>query len=174
MATLAAPMPGIRRGFLTIDADSYPKSQSPDGLELDRAAAKAMRQFVERKGATQDRNARLSALLEKVAGFGNLLVGWNSRRSPAPTPPAIEAAGFLVRMMVEQDLEPTRLAPSAVGGVGVTRRAGERVAYVECYNDGSVHAIFSDDKSEGETHRVRVDRPGVMHFLDRMGAYLNG
>ena len=84
----------------------------------------------------------MSVLLEKVAGFETLKDGWNGRRSTATIPQA------LVRMIVGRDLDPTRLAPSAVGGVGVTRCAGERVASVECYNDGSVHAIFSADKSE--------------------------
>ncbi len=174
MATLTAPTPGIHRGLLTIDPDSFPKSQGSDGQQIQQIAVAAEDHWKGRKGETQAKKIHLSALLEKVEGFGNLQAGWNGRRSPAPTPQAIEAARFLIRRMVEQDLDPTRLAPSAVGGVGVTRRVDDRIAYVECYNDGSVHAIFSDDKSEGETHRVRLDRTSVMHFLGLMGAYLNG
>ena len=106
--------------------------------------------------------------------MGILPDNWNGRKSPAPTPGAITSAALLVHMMIDRNLEPTRLAPSAVGGVGVTRRLGERLVYVECYNHGKVYAIFSDDQSEGETHRVRPDRIGVEQFLGLMEAYLDG
>ena len=76
--------------------------------------------------------------------------------------------------MTERGLQPTRLAASAVGGVGITRRMGERMAYVEFYNDGSTCALFSNDENEGDTIRIASDRDGFHHLLSQMEAYLNG
>ena len=69
---------------------------------------------------------------------------WNSYTAPRPDELAIRNAEAFLTAMRDADYEPTRLAPSAMGGVAITRRQDKRKVLVEFYNDGRVYALFSD------------------------------
>lgn len=75
-------------------------------------------------------------------------------------------------VMEEEQFPPTRVAPSVVGGVGITRRNGEKRVYVEFYNDGRVHALLAE-KEEAATAAVEVSTRGFMEFLQRARGYLD-
>jgi hypothetical protein len=97
----------------------------------------------------------------KFVQLGKLKAGWNGYNAPAPSEKAIRTAESFVGTLLREKYEPRRLAPSAVGGVGVTQRKGDRSVYVEFYNDGRVLALFSDDVSVPEVRRVE---PGLQSF----------
>jgi hypothetical protein len=97
----------------------------------------------------------------KFAELSKLKDGWNGYNAPAPSEQARLTARCFVDILLKEKYEPRRLAPSAVGGVGVTQRKGNRSVYVEFYNDGRVLALFSDDVSEPEVKRVE---PGLQSF----------
>ena len=97
----------------------------------------------------------------KFVQLSRLHDGWNGYDAPAPSEKAIRTAERFVDTLLREKYEPRRLAPSAVGGVGVTQRKGNRSVYVEFYNDGRVLALFSDDVSEPEVQRVE---PGLQSF----------
>jgi hypothetical protein len=115
-----------------------------------------------------------SAWRTKLAALRGLQPGWNKRGAAAPSELAITNAEALVEAMARRGRVPTRVAASAVGGVGVTRRQGSRMAYAELYNDGSACALFADDDSEGATFPFSTDPDGLHQILDRMEAYLDG
>ena len=49
------------------------------------------------------------------------------------------------------------MAPSAVGGVGITIRGGDRKVYFEFYNDGVVYVLFADLAEHTNMRPVRPE-----------------
>jgi hypothetical protein len=80
----------------------------------------------------------------QLASLRGLKDGWNSYTAPRPAETAIRNAEAFLEEMRKADYEPTRLAPSAMGGVAVTPRQGDGKVLVEFYNDGRVYALFPD------------------------------
>jgi hypothetical protein len=76
--------------------------------------------------------------------------------------------------LLREDYEPSRLAPSAVGGVGVTHRRGSKTVYVEFYNDGRVLALFSDNVSEPVIKRIDPNDQSFRELIAGMRGYLDG
>jgi len=110
----------------------------------------------------------------RLDGFAELEEGWNGYSAPAPEPASLSAARAFLAVMRQADYPPTRLAPSAMGGVGITRRQGGRKVYVEFYNDGTAHALFSSGQAGMHTRPVPGDPDGARAFLAEMRAYLDG
>jgi hypothetical protein len=107
-----------------------------------------------------------------LAGFSGLLPGWNGYNAPPPNQAALAVASALIVALESRGLAPTHVSPSAVGGVGVTRRGTRgngRFVYVQCSNDGRVLALFSDD-GEGEPVVSRVGEFGAL--AEEIRAYL--
>jgi hypothetical protein len=100
--------------------------------------------------------------------------GWNGYGAAAPTEPALRTARALLVALSDADCEPTRVAPSAVGGIGITRRAGSRKVYVECYNNANVCALFSDGESDPRVEDLQPTRPAFQGLVRRMQDYLDG
>jgi hypothetical protein len=75
----------------------------------------------------------------------------------------------------ERDLaRPSRVAPAAAGGVGITHKRNKRGVYVEFYNNGEVCALFSDDASPPKADTVK---PCPLHFQQlakRIREFLDG
>jgi hypothetical protein len=149
------------------DTASSDAPRSDDGRRIAEAARNAQRHWEERKGSTLYKRERMSF-------WTSLETGWNRRGAAAPTFFAVKGALALVEMMVERGQEPTRVAPSAVGGVGVTRRAGDRMAYVEFYNSGGACALLSDEGSDEQTFRLRWGRDSLNQLVGKIEEYLNG
>jgi hypothetical protein len=113
--------------------------------------------------------------VEKVWSFARLAEGWNGSRAPAPTRQAIENAVCFVSAMAGAGCDPTRVAPSAAGGIGITRRVGDRKALVEFFNDGSASALFADDATQQmQTCRVTTTPDDLRDVLERIREYLDG
>jgi hypothetical protein len=116
--------------------------------------------------------------VEKVWSFARLAEGWNGSRAPAPARQAIENAARFVSAMAEAGSDPTRVAPSAVGGIAITRRVGDRKALVEFFNDGPASALFADDAAQQLTGSVHVcdmiTRDDFRDLLEEIRQYLDG
>ena len=65
----------------------------------------------------------------KLVQLRHLQDGWNGYAAPAPSERAIDTANSFIDILVRAKYEPKRLAPSAVGGVAVTQRSGNRKVY---------------------------------------------
>jgi DNA-binding transcriptional ArsR family regulator len=110
----------------------------------------------------------------KFSQLRELPEGWNGYAAPAPTKTAILALKSFVDFLLRADFEPSRLAPSAVGGVAVTHRRGSKKVYVEFYNDGRVLALFSDDVSDPVIKRVDPGCESYKELIAEMRGYLDG
>ena len=111
---------------------------------------------------------------ETFERLSRLREGWNGYAAPAPTEQAILMAKSFVDTLLREKYEPKRLVPSAVGGVGITHRHGDKNVYVEFYNDGRVLALFSDDVSDPEIKRIEPSLKSFKTLIAEMRDYLDG
>jgi hypothetical protein len=110
----------------------------------------------------------------KLIRLGQLREGWNGYDAPAPSKEAISTAETFVDLLVREKYEPRRLAPSVIGGVGVTRRRHDKSVYIEFYNDGKkVFALFSDDVSEPVIKRIEPGYKAFKELIAEMRDYLD-
>jgi hypothetical protein len=116
---------------------------------------------------------QLSTWLTKLDSLAGLVTGWDRHGAAAPSREAVRLARRFVEALVNDGQSPTRVAASAVGGVGVTRQAGQRRAYVEFYNDGTACALFTDDSGDEQVLDVPTDPDTFTDLLDKMKAYFN-
>jgi hypothetical protein len=105
----------------------------------------------------------------KLDAMSALKQGWNSYSADPPSPNAIEIARRFIRHLESNGLPPTRVAPSVVGGVGVTRKVGDKRAYFEFYNDGTAHVMLAEG-AEARTFPLL----NSIDALAEARAYLNG
>ena len=123
-----------------------------------------------------DLSATLPASLRKqVEGFLDLHEGWNGYGAPAPNHAAVAGASSALAALQDMLPAPDRVAPSAVGGVGVTYRRGARKAYVECYNSGQIVLLLSDSQAEQlQTCKVDASAGGLANLPNVIKEFLDG
>src|SRR5262249_453286 len=100
--------------------------------------------------------------------------GWNSYDAEPPSSTAIDAAMNYLSLLQRTALEPARVEASVMGGIGVTHRRENRKVYVEFYNKGNVHALFSDRTPAMVTEAITPDVDGYLSLIEKARAYLNG
>lgn len=114
-------------------------------------------------------------VIAELDSLKNLSDGWDSYSAPAPAILAIENAKALVTEAASLDTELEHLEPSAMGGVGVTFSEGSRDVLIEFYNDGTAHALFSDDATEEmRTKAVPTHRAGYRKIIGEVRKHLYG
>ncbi len=109
----------------------------------------------------------------EFAKISRLQGGWNGYTAPAPSKLAIDLARSFVDSLLREKYEPRRLAPSVVGGIGVTHRKDDKTAYVEFYNDGRILALFSDDVNDPEIKRIEPSYQSFKKLIKEMRDYLD-
>ncbi len=119
------------------------------------------------------RQNQLAQWIGKLESLSRLAPGWNRQGAPAPSEKAIQTARQFIEALVNDEQPPTRVAASAVGGVGVTRQAGDRMAYIEFYNDGAACALLADDAGYEQVCDVAPEGGTFRKLLDDVKAYLN-
>ena len=102
------------------------------------------------------------ALLEQLLDFLRLPQGWNGYDASPPNHDAVATATAALIALQELPWPPDRVAPSAVGGVGITYRRGSRKAYVECYNSGQAVLLLSN--ADAEQLQTRAVNPTIEGF----------
>ena len=108
-------------------------------------------------------DSQLNVWNDKLEQLRNLGENWDGYATPAPSGTAIVTARSFLSSVLEVDFEPSRLAPSVAGGVGITHKKRGRRVYVEFFNDGEVCALFSDGETAPKSRRVT---PEYDHFQD--------
>ena len=110
-----------------------------------------------------------------LASCKTLKEGWNGYTAPVPADRALESAGHFLAAMRVSRVVPTRVGPSAMGGIAVTRKVGDRKVLIELYNDGRVFALFSDRRSDELPVEELTDAPASFPaFIAKMREYLDG
>jgi hypothetical protein len=112
--------------------------------------------------------------LTKLQSFRDLTRGWNGYDAPAPSDAAFASAEAFLDALQRAGSVPSRLAPSVVGGIGITLRNGDRKVYFEFYNAGRVCALFSDGETDPQVDDVPADAPGYERIIAKAGEYLDG
>ncbi len=122
-----------------------------------------------------ERVRKSDELLAELDALKKLPDGWDSYAAPAPRPAAVKNAKALVIEAGKLGVGPERVEPSAMGGVGVTFSAGRREVVVEFYNNGTAHALFSDDATgDMNTQAVSTTRDGRGGIIGEVRKYLYG
>jgi len=109
---------------------------------------------------------------KKLDAMRSLRIGWNGYDAKPPSELAVTTASSYLDQLASEQLAPTRVAPSVVGGVGITCRKGDRGVYVEFYNDGRVHALFAHGE-DAATTSVDPTAAGFHNLLIRAREYLD-
>src|SRR5690242_7316015 len=104
------------------------------------------------------------AWFAKLESCRSLTDGWNGYSAAAPALTAIENAAAFLKAMQQAGCEPTRVAPSAMGGVAITRWNDSRKVLVELYNDGRTFALFSTQPSDMSVKQIPVDASAYAAF----------
>lgn len=111
--------------------------------------------------------------VERLAGFSKLMPGWDSYHAVPPSPAAIAGAGDFLAAIDKAALEPSKLNPSVVGGVGFTFRSGGRSVYVEFRNTGNAHAAFIEPMVEPDVVKVDQTTAGYALVIAKVESYLH-
>jgi len=110
---------------------------------------------------------------QKLEQLERLNEGWNGYSAPAPSKKAVVTArGFLSNILSEK-IEPSRLAPSAVGGVGITHKRNKKRVYVEFFNNGEICALFSDNESPPQSKRIDPSYERFRELINEIQDYLD-
>ncbi|HYV38924.1 MAG TPA: hypothetical protein VE988_24785 [Gemmataceae bacterium] len=126
-------------------------------------------------GAPQGLTPLAAQFVLKLDSYASLPFGWNSYQAPAPSAVAIRNAKALVISTIADSVVPERVEPSAMGGVGITFANDHREAVIEFYNDGTAHALLSDDASgEMQTQPVSPTPDGYVRLINSVRKYLHG
>lgn len=99
----------------------------------------------------------IASALKQLDDMHKVVDGWNGYSAPAPSAFAIDNARQFVNELYKVVPTAMRVAPSAVGGVGITLSKGEKAVYVEFYNDGSIYRMLIDDGIDTDVQPVRPD-----------------
>ena len=119
------------------------------------------------------RASSFSAWHTKLAALATLTQGWNGYSAPSPQKAAIENATSYLKASEEASFEPTRVEASVMGGVGITHRHEKKKVYVEFYNEGTVHSLFSAGPSDMTTIKVEATPDGYKHIIEKARSYLH-
>ena len=112
-------------------------------------------------------------LFEKLDSWLALTPGWDGYSALPPSSLAVERVKEFLALLRGSELEPARVRPSVVSGIGLTIRKGPRKVYVEFYNDGTVYALFSDGESEPKTQQVQAGQDDYLALIGQSREYLN-
>jgi hypothetical protein len=115
----------------------------------------------------------LARVREMLREFSAMPVGWDGGSAKPPSATAIRCADEFLVAAAAVNFNPRNVAPSVVGGIGVTFRANGRKSYVEFYNDGRAAVLHSDGVSEPEVHSVRMEGDGSARLVEEIRRYLN-
>lgn len=103
----------------------------------------------------------------------NLEANWDSYGAPPPNARSLfEAQRILTRLVDEEAMSPSRVVPSAEGGVGIVFVQDDRYADFECFNDGAIAAVISD-RSRGTPKVWNVDDRSLSDSIQRIREFLD-
>jgi hypothetical protein len=101
----------------------------------------------------------------------NLATGWDGYSAVPPTDTAIDLARLVLAEMEASGMPPTRLAPSVIGGVGLTQRIDMRKVYIEVRNDGRAYALMSNGEVS-QALPIEISTEGLRDW-NRLIAYFS-
>jgi hypothetical protein len=109
----------------------------------------------------------------KLDALGRLQTGWDGYCAPPPSDRAVSAARLFLDAMRREGSAPTRIAASSVGGVAITVGCGDRLVYVEFYNDGATCALFGLGKADAFIQDISSSVSSFRTVVRKMKDYVD-
>lgn len=110
---------------------------------------------------------------ERLSKLQSMVANWDSYGAEAPSDTALRHAGRFLDALYNKGHGANRIAPSAIGGVGITIRNNDRRAYIEYANDGKGHMLLTGGTvGDGNISVHSISAPG--YLIDEMAMYLAG
>lgn len=111
-----------------------------------------------------------SEAVKRLGSLRELASNWNGYGAEAPNEVALEAATLILTELGMVNLQPSRILPSAAGGVSICFFQSKKYAELECYNTGESVAIIKNTKTNWRDV-WEVDSPvdavrKIKNFLD--------
>lgn len=107
--------------------------------------------------------------------LSELADGWNGYNAPSPNENSVSTAKRFLYSMKEFGKLPTRIAASAVGGIGITQRNNNRKVCVEFFNNSLINALFADDTNETmHTLKIENTQKSFRELIMETEDYLHG
>ena len=100
----------------------------------------------------------MATVADGTSRMASLAKGWDGYDADPPTPAAIGRAKAYIDALAGRAILPSRVAPSVVGGVGVTARRFGRRVYAELRNDGKIGMLMA--RRDDAESRVECWGPG--------------
>jgi hypothetical protein len=116
-----------------------------------------------------------AAQLARLESFHNLRRGWDSYNAEPPNETSINNARHVLHVLWASEIAaPVRtIAPSVEGGVGIVFAShGKKYADIECFNDGEILAITSEEASEPLVWTLEVG--SIRRAVERISSFLDG
>lgn len=109
--------------------------------------------------------------LEEMA---DLEFNWNGYGSKPPSGNAYRNIRKVMDILIEIEVEPSGVAPSADDGITISFFHGDDYGAIEAYNDGQVWCILHLKNQEPDTwplnnHQYRPQLIGIKRFCRRLG-----
>lgn len=109
--------------------------------------------------------------------LSSLKPDWDTYGADAPSERAIETAKSFLDELGENNPDPSRIAPSAEGGVAVTFASGTRTYMIEFFNDGDISTVWSDGRGRVDAEEIMVEAMGNFgwkYVLSKVDEFLAG
>jgi hypothetical protein len=115
----------------------------------------------------------LNVLRDELVNLRHLGPDWDSYGAPAPNAAAFAAADAALRTLRLMNVLPTRILPSADGGVGMLFTEGEQYAHIEFENSGDTWVLMRGPDSIPNTWKLRsADADALREAWERISAGL--
>lgn len=110
-------------------------------------------------------------LFNKLNTFLDLKPNWDSYGAEPPNHICFDAAKNFLDQLKNSDFKPSRIAPSAVNGIGISFYNQDKHIYVEFYNNGLPYFLMSNEK---EDHTEVEELNNIEEQIEKMRTFLNG
>lgn len=97
---------------------------------------------------------------------------WHSCGADPPNEVARRSAAFVLNMLHNRNLVPTRVVPSTDEAVCIAFESGTNYADIECYNTGELIAIIS--KGRGQSEIWDVSQSNLPATIEKIATFLAG
>jgi hypothetical protein len=112
--------------------------------------------------------AAAESQLERLAHVNS---GWDSYGAEPPNVAARNSAARILSFLKDAGVVPTKIVPSAEGGVAICFVSGSRYADIECLNAGEILAVTYRGKEDPNVWETANAREEVMSAIDDIQAH---
>jgi hypothetical protein len=116
---------------------------------------------------------QFSTLGDELARLADLKDGWDSYRAAAPSPASIATAERILKLLRSAMLPPSRIVPSAAGGIGICFIDADRYADIEIFNDQEILATAYRGRSDPCVWEVNSDTESITEAIRQIRAHFD-